>query len=58
VEKAAELQVQRPTKFDLVFNLKTAKVLSLTIPENLLARGSRDRMTGRLAAAQSCASGP
>jgi len=37
MEKAAELQVQQPTKFDLVFNLKTAKVLSLIIPEDLLA---------------------
>ena len=39
--KVGHLPIQQPTKFELAFNLNTAKVLGITIPMDMLVRGIR-----------------
>ena len=39
--KPADLPVEQPVKFDLLFNMKAAKQIGFTIPPNVLARATK-----------------
>jgi putative ABC transport system substrate-binding protein len=39
--KPGDLPVERPTKFELAVNLKTAKQIGLTIPQSMMYRAEK-----------------
>jgi len=42
-EKPADLPVQAPTKYQLVINLKAAKMLGLSVPQCVISRADETR---------------